>query len=83
MYFSAGFQSVHPGHAQVKNNDVGLEAICLFDSFHAILRLIHDLPIGVMAQQGFQALSDYGMIVHNQNTKMHASHTTLHYAKPG
>jgi hypothetical protein len=50
MYFSAGFQSVHPGHAQVQNNDVGLEAIRLFDSFHTIFRLIHDLPIGVTTE---------------------------------
>jgi hypothetical protein len=50
MYFSARFQAVHPGHTQVQDNDVGLEAICLFDRFHAIFRLIHDLPIGVTAE---------------------------------
>jgi hypothetical protein len=59
----AGFQPVHPGHAQIENNDIRFKAIGLFHGFYAIFRFINNFPVGIAAKQGPEPMPDYGMII--------------------
>lgn len=63
-----GGQSVHPGHGQVKEDEIRFKIPCHLNGFQAILRLCHDVKLRLGGDQGFQALPDQGMVFSDQYT---------------
>ena len=47
---TACFQTVHPRHTDVKNDDIRFQATGLIHGFNSVLRFINNLPTGVTAK---------------------------------
>ena len=59
--------TVHFGHPQVHQDQIGLQQLGLFYTLSAIPGLTYDLEVGLSLQHGAQSIADHGVVVDNEN----------------
>ena len=62
-----GFDPVQLGHRDVHHDDIGTQLRGEFHGFPSIGGLADNLHVGLRAQDHFEALPDYGMVVNQQD----------------
>jgi hypothetical protein len=64
---ASGFDSVHDGHADVEDHEIGLEFKNLFDRLLSIFGLAADVPVGRTVEQGSDATTHDLVVVGQKN----------------
>ena len=85
---TSGTQSVHLGHHEIQNNEVGLVVGGGFDRFRAVGNLRTDVPIGIRFEARPESAAHKNMVVGDQNAKRQeslqvVSFDTLHKNRSG
>src|SRR5436309_303663 len=68
---SSRIETVHHGHLQIQNNDVGGQVFELLNRIFPILCLATDLPIRSPLNAGADRFANHGTVVHDQDFRCH------------
>jgi hypothetical protein len=62
-----GLDAVHAGHADIHDDNIGLQFFCQINGFAPIGGLTDDFDIRLFLEKAGQTLSNYRMIIGHQN----------------
>jgi len=62
------FETVQDRHREIHHNHVGLQGICLVDSFSAILRLSAYIEVGLTFERFTQGLPNWRIVVYHKDS---------------
>lgn len=65
------FASVHAGHIQIEQDDIGLQPTNHFDAREAVCGFADDFKTVLARQKGFNAAAEEGMVVYQNNFNSH------------
>lgn len=71
------FDTIHLGHDEIHQDDIGLERVCLRDRGFAVARFADNLHICNLRQKCADAFADDAMIVYDEETDWFVQFVTL------